>query len=202
MIARRLAATLSVCLLSAAVHAGIVTVEPDDYPPGADLTSVSPAVTLRVAASDNTILPFPVLAAESANAPTGTRVFSHAGVPFFNDIRRLRMDFTQPVQTVGLLFSGGDFVNPEFGLLQVYNSSNQLLAQVTSAPHGRDTFELLSLNRPQNDIAWALAYTPLEGGSFGRFDALSITVPEPGSAVALGLLTLAMRRRREPVRKM
>ncbi|MGE0481826.1 MAG: PEP-CTERM sorting domain-containing protein [Phycisphaerae bacterium] len=175
-------------------------VEPDAYSNGAVLTNAHPAVALWTTGGDNVPVPaFPVTATDDNLdfAPTGANVFAHSNVPFFNDVRRLRMDFAAPVSLVELAFAGGNTVLQEFGRLEIYNAASQLLGSYNTALRHGGEVELMLLSRPQGDIQFAVAYTPTEGGSFGRFDALRFTVvPEPAAFALVGLGALALRRRR------
>lgn len=156
-----------------------VIIEPDDYANGAVLTQIDPRVTLSTTGTDNVPVPiFEVTATEDPfdYAPTGTRVFGHANIQFFNDGRRLRMDFTSDVRTVSISAAGGDFFDPEVGLMRAYNADGQLLQEVTSAPLVGGESAVLSITRSSADIAFAIAFTPLNQGNFLRLDRLVFEV--------------------------
>lgn len=171
-----------------------ITLEPDDYPNGADLSNISPFVHLSTTLDDNVPVPAFFVSATDDNqdlAPTGLNVFGHANVGFWNNFRRLRMDFAVPATEVGLLFAGGTFFDVEIGRLEIFNASNALLGQYATAPLGPGVVEAMHLLRPQGDIAYAIAYIAADEGNFGRLDRLTFTlVPEPTTATLLGLGTV------------
>jgi hypothetical protein len=159
-----------------------VTIEPDDYADGTDLTNISPHVVLSTTQDDNIpVSNFPVTANDDGFdfAPTGSKVFGHANVQFFNNDRRLRMDFTVPVQVVEIYFAGGTYFETEVGRLQVFDETGNLLVEAVTTPKEAGFSELLSITRSSADIAWAVAYVAEDEGNFGRFDALSFTIPSP-----------------------
>lgn len=167
----RLFCALSAAAVSAA--AASVTIEPDDYAHGTILNTVRPEVSLSTADTNNAIYTiFDVTAADDQWAPTGDRVFAHVNIPFFNDIRRLRMDFHATVTAIEIDFGGGDFFDPEIGRVQAFNAAGEMVAEVVSAPLLRDFHETLRLERPEADIAYAVGFIAADEGSFGRWDRL------------------------------
>jgi hypothetical protein len=152
------------------------TIEPDDYASGTVLNTIIPAVTLSTALDDNTIAElFDVTAADDGLdlEPTGERVFGHEGIQFFNNDRRLRMDFAQPASGIELSFAGGTFFETEVGVLQAFDAGGAMIAEYTTSPRGAGDTEVMTISRPSADIAWAVAYSQ---DSFGRLDNLVITV--------------------------
>jgi hypothetical protein len=168
-------------------------VEPDAFSEGAVLNTVSPGVVLATTLDDN--IPVPLLPV-TANAdpfgfaPTGTHVFGHANVYFWNNYRRLRMDFTSPVTAVQIDFSGS--LTPHIGRLAAYDAQGTLLEVSESNLISGGTVTTLTLSRPQADIAWALAYATGDA-DFGRLDHLVYTVPEPAGMLLLGLAAARLR---------
>jgi MYXO-CTERM domain-containing protein len=193
-----------VCSLlpASAARGQLITIEPDNYAAGTALTNVSPHVTLMTLDGDDEQVPlFTVTSADGDSAttdlsPTGSRVFAHSNVPFWNDVRKLEADFNGTTSSVSVSFAGGTPFTNEIGRLEVYGPAGNLLDFDVTGPTGYGQFETLSITRPTADIARAVVYT--SEGSFGRLDALAFNtpVPEPG---ALGLLALcgalALRRR-------
>jgi hypothetical protein len=195
--------TLGLVGFSATADAGLITIEPDNYPVDTALTNVSPYVTLMTLGSDNVAVPlFTVTAAEGDSAttdlsPTGDLVFAHAGVSFFTTTRKLQAEFNGTTSDVSIAFAGGRPLSTTTARLEVYDVSGNLLETDVSDPTGYGVFGTLSVSRPQADIARAVIYGGF--GEFGSFDALSFAtpIPEPASiglcaAAAGGLL---MRRR-------
>jgi hypothetical protein len=182
-------------------------IEPDDYAAGTVLDHLFPPLTLVTADANNSPMPFFPVTAVTENfpgyAPTGTKVFGNAGINFWNHNWRLRLDFAQPANFLSLEFGGGNFAQGETARLDAFNQSGQLLASYVSQPRLGGSFETLSISRPAGDIAWAVAYLPPDGGSFGRFDRLQFSVvPEPASSSLLvlsaGAWTLRRGRNRGP----
>lgn len=169
--------------------AQLITIEPDNYPSPTVLNHAFPQVSLVTAGANNLPIPFDVTAAYDGfgYASTGTNVFAHAGgIPFWNTNRRLRMDFITPANYLALDFIGGEFFTNETARLEVFSSTGILLGSYQSAPRAADSVETMFISRPTGDIAWAVAYLPPEGGSFGRFDRLQFSVvPEPTIAALL-----------------
>src|SRR4030095_9126266 len=104
---------LSVALalsLSAPLVGQTIVIEPDDYPEATVLDTISPHLALHTTLDDN--IPVPIFHV-TANvdglhfAPTGTKVFGEANVPFWNNLRRLRIDFGTPVSRIQIAFAGG-----------------------------------------------------------------------------------------------
>lgn len=178
-----------------------VTIEPDNFSNATVLNHTFPQVSLVTAGDNNLPIPFDVTASDDGfgYASTGTRVFGHAGgIPFWNSFRRLRMDFSQPINSIAIDFIGGWTFTNDIGKLDVFSSSGVLLASYTTAPCPADVVETMSLQRPAGDIAWAVAYLPPDAGDFGRLDNLRFTVvPEPAATgimiLSAGWLTLRRR---------
>jgi len=152
-------------------------IEPDDYADGTVLDRILPAVHLTTAGADN--LPIPPVAFEVTAigdlldfATTGTKVFAHANVPFWNSDRRLRLEFALPVSLVTIDFAGGQYFAKETGRLDGYNAAGQLVASYTTAPQAAGHAETMIISRGATDIAWAVAYVPPDLGVFGRLDNL------------------------------
>jgi hypothetical protein len=178
--------------------AGTVLIEPDNYAPGTMLNNITPEVSLSVAVQNNSILRFsPVVAIPDApvgysHPVTGNLVFG-PGICFWNTYNRLRMDFTAPVQSISLLFTGGDQGVNDIAKLDAFDGTGALIATATSSALSAGASETASVSLLGDQIAWAVAYLPPNEGTFGRFDHLQFsTVPEPSAGAllvtALGLL--------------
>lgn len=172
---QRPAAIAGVALLAQTALAGSVIIEPDFFPSGTVLTNIDPRVALSTANTENDPVPiFEITATDDSldYAPTGANVFAHVNIPFFNEVRRLRMDFTNDVRSVALSAAGGDFFDSEVAMLRVYNAAGQLLQETSSAPLAAGQSVVISISRPSADIAFAVAFTPAEFGNFLRLDRL------------------------------
>lgn len=186
------------CALAFGVRAQTHIIEPDDYPDGTVLDHILPAVHLTSAGADN--LPIPPVPFEVTAvgdlldfATTGTSVFAHANVPFWNSDRRLRMEFAAPVGFVAIDFAGGQYFTNETGRLDGYNAAGQLVASYVTAPQAAGHMETMTISREAADIAWAIAYVPPDLGVFGRLDNLRFGVmprPELQLRVANGIAEL------------
>lgn len=175
---------LATLLVSLKATAQLLVIEPDNYTDNTVLDHILPQVTLVTADANNQPMPFFPVTALTDNfagyAPTGTKVFGNAGINFWNNNWRLRLDFAQPMASLSLAFGGGDFFHGETARLDAFASNGSLLASYTSQPRLPGNIETLTVSRPAGDIAWAVAYLPPDGGSFGRFDLLQFSVvPEP-----------------------
>jgi hypothetical protein len=194
---------LALALLCGEGRAALVTIEPDNFPDRTALTNVSPYVTLNTLDTNNQVVPlFTVTTTGGDSAttdlsPTGTQVFAHANVPFFNTSRKLQADFNGTTSSVSIAFAGGTPFTTETGRLEIYGESGNLLDTILTAPTGYGQFATLSVTRPTADIARAVAYSE---NSFGRLDALSFETPVPEPSAGLVFVAFAgagmLRRRR------
>jgi hypothetical protein len=153
---------------------GGTVIEPDDFEPGTALTNVNPTFTLTTALEDNEIAElFKITATDIGEdlAPTGEYAFGHSNIGFFNEFRRLRIDFVTSGSSIQITFGGGTFSQTEIGVLQAYDATDNLIAEYTTAPLEEGESEVMTVSAA--GIAWAVAYTQ-EGGSFGRLDRLVV----------------------------
>jgi hypothetical protein len=163
----------------------LVIIEPDDFADDQLLDNVSPHVTISTGAFSDFRPTFSVYATDDPDgASTGIRVFSHSGIPFWNDGRALRMDFHSLVTDIQLDYIASGFFDDLYTCrLEAYSSAGVLLDSYTTAPLAEAQVETMSVSAPQ--ISYALAY-PTED-PFGDLDALSFTVvPEPGTLLLGG----------------
>ena len=173
-----------------------ITIDPDSFAPGTDISTAIPGVTLRdydetggLSSPDRF---GPVYALASSFSTTGTLVFGHSGNTFvgpdvwaaFTPTHRasLWMDFDDPIQFFSIdaiADTAGDH-----GWLQYYGSSGELLGHVEEVIPGAGGVLNLSIARETADIYRVLvqgADTPIV------FDNAVATVPEPSTALLLGL---------------
>ncbi|MDX1964034.1 MAG: PEP-CTERM sorting domain-containing protein [Pirellulales bacterium] len=171
-------------------RAGTFTLDPDNYAPQTDLRTIDPNVTLRVIVNETFPTPFAVTANPDENNSTSPHVFGHANVPFWNENRRLEMNFNAPTTNVQIDFIGASIFSDYIGQLDVY-SGPTLLFSYQTPPLGDNEIRTLTAYRAGGDITRAVAYTPVNGNSpFMRLDHLVYsTVPEP-STWCLGVLGL------------
>lgn len=144
-------------------------VEPDDFPTlPAELNTIHAQVTLTAFGSG--VLDTTVLSRTRDPAATGERVFAHrllngvVSTEWTQTTRRLRMDFTDPVNSVSLeAVALGD---GKRGRLEIYDENDQLLGRYTTASLTSGEIETMTLERSQGDIAYALARAH-QGSSIG-----------------------------------
>ncbi|MDX1929431.1 MAG: cadherin domain-containing protein [Pirellulaceae bacterium] len=148
------------------------TIEPNAYALDRDLTNISYNATLTTAGTDNLPHNFNVRVVQRSGAPTGQHVFSHAGVGFFNDIRRLRTDFYRPARSISSDFIGN--ATGTVGRLEIFNAANESLGFVQATSPGSNQIQRLTMTSETDSIAWAVAYS--EGNTFGVFDTLSFVL--------------------------
>ena len=181
--------------------ADVVRIEPDDYADFGDMTNPYPGISLWVLGSDRQRIESFKVRSRVENGgytSTGTKVFAHEGVAFFNDIRQLRMNFAGGASSIDVDFIGGTVLGTDIGRLEAYNSAGMLLAEDVSQPLAPKVIETLSIDRPTADIAYAIVYSRTGEGNFGVVDNLVVNVvPEPGIAgLILGASAVCLRRRR------
>jgi len=155
-------------------------INPDDYPLNSDVSNASPYVTIVSAGSDNVPQGFKIRVVQRSFSTPGDYIFAHEGVGFFNENRRMRMDFYHPANGVSIDFIGNSDSTPTYGRLEIFNSANQSLGWVRTDPLGSGKKQRLSLNSNGN-IAWALAYPEdsyLSSSPFGMLENLEVIVPE------------------------
>ena len=153
--------------------------EPDDYAPGQNLSSVLPGVTLSlVNKANNPVYTTPIGAVfdNKGFAPSGDLVFGYGETEFFYDTARLHMDFATPVSSVALDFAGSRLYATEFGKMEIFDAQGNPLGSVMTPGLVNGQWATLLATRAQQDIAYAVAYTDVadEGGATGRLDALRI----------------------------
>lgn len=166
----------SLMLGASGAQAILISVEPDDFAVGTDLTNAVSGVTLTVEGEPGTVVrstffettdpAFPTIPYNFAT--TGTLLFGQdpalgplAGVPVWDEDNHgmLRADFALPTDFVQIDTAFGD---DGIGLLQAYAETGVLLAEVTGIGDGRSpdpsarVFQA-TISRDQPDIAYILA---------------------------------------------
>jgi VCBS repeat-containing protein len=164
-------------------------IEPDDYPLDTELSNISKNVTLVTAGTNNVPLGFKATAVQLPQGGAGQHVFSHAGVNFFNETRRLRMDFYRPARAVMIDVIGNSNSTPTYGRLEIFNKQNESLGWVRTQPLAAGQRQTLSISSAGDDIAWALAYPEnsyLNSSTVGRLDALRVEVQQSSTVSNVG----------------
>lgn len=157
----------------------------DDYNDGDDVSITSSNVTLSSAGSSNEHQSFEITVKDKTfTKPELGQQFAHAGVDFFNENRRLRMDFFKPVHSVSANFRGNSSLSDVYGRLEVFDAKDQSLGFLRTAALRASDQQLLTLSRPAEEIAYAVAYSNdeyLDSSPFGRIDFLSFSMSDVGT---------------------
>ena len=118
---------------------------------------------------------------QKSGAPAGEYIFSHAGVGFFSEIRRLRTDFYRPARSISIDFIGNSNLSATYGRLEIFGSNDQSLGFVRTGPLLQNQLQRLTLTSGTDAIAWAVAYSEdsyLSSSPFGMLDNLSFELAE------------------------
>lgn len=110
------------------------------------------------------------------------RVFTDGGTDWFNESRRLRFDFFDPVSAVSIDVIGNDSrSSATYGRLDAFNADGEFIGFVRSRRLVGSARQTISLSAPNEDISYVLAYSEpyLGGSSFGRFDRFTFDQLEP-----------------------
>lgn len=169
-----------------AMNSGTVfeeTIAAEALLPDTEITNLSNHVTLVSAGSDNKAQSFKINVVNKTAQPADGREFAHAGVGFFNENRRLRIDFYRPATYVEVNFIGNSPLSTVYGRLEMYDANDQSLGFVRTAPLVGDAQQTIHVSRPSADIAYAVAYSNdayLSSSPFGSIDLLRYRLPQLG----------------------
>lgn len=201
---RSLLAMFAATLLVQASSAALITIDPDDFAPGAEISNAVPGVTFsRVLSEFEDTRVFAIEPDEPEWAATGSLVFGHSGnaIGAFDEqwvldtspgfqFGALRVDFADGATLVDIAVIGNNI--PDFGRLEAYDADGQLLASVNSGellPGDVERLEISGVGEISYVIAGGL------GNETVSLDSLRF-IPEPASiGVLLAGLALALRRR-------
>ncbi len=158
---------LCFALLAANARAARVTVDPDDFPIGSDISQAFPGVTLSAFGSGelngpNVSTP-QVFSRSSPHASTGSRVFGNSSYSnlWFSDSAEFRADFAKPAKFVSLDLIADDDFDPS--VIRANAESGALLAEATvSGAAGVGFAQTAAINRPSADIAYVIATNPAD----------------------------------------
>ena len=190
-------AVVSLLFVAGMAEALTVTVEPDVWGSGSNISTVYAGVTLSSVGpyiSDPSLngLVYSWTAINPDFASTGTRVFGNnlyssdaAGSPTCeiwyrspdgSSVYRLRADFDELADYVAIDIIGNSATDA--GVLEAYDSSDTLLTSITTPPLTSGAIYTAMVDRPSFDIAYIIASGT--GGETVYLDNLSANVvPEP-----------------------
>ena len=195
---------LALALSTSISHAILITVDPDDFIDGANISNAYSGITLSaIDGGSNVIATSSVFSQTSLLASTGTQVFGHDGIfveTWANGLLGdLRIDFIQATDFVSIDIIANDGFDP--GFLQAYNSAGTLLDSFTTQGGlGAGIPETAIISTASANISYVIA-----SGVSGNDVALdnltynSATVPEPATLALLsfGLLGHGIARRKK-----
>lgn len=188
-------AVLSICVPTAS--ALTVTVEPDDFADGTDISELIPGITLSAVGGYGN-LDGSVYVSPDGLASTGTSVFannlSFERQWYLDDTRgfALRADFASPADFVTIDIIGDD--NSDVGTLIAYNAAGELVGSVITARLNTGQVFTAQITADTFEIAYIIA------GGLGdtvHLDNLTANIiPEPATLLLLSIGAIAIRKRR------
>lgn len=196
-------ALITSLILSQNATALLVSVEPDEYSTGTDISALFPGVTLSVIGSDveSGYIDPEVYSVSPGSATTGTQLFGNRfGTDlytqgWFLDARALRVDFLNPVNVISIDMVGR---NHTIGVMNAYNVNGILVDTFSTELLTLDEHEKARINRNNYDISYVILGSSYLGSAL-RLDNLTFNtrVPEPTSLglLALGISVLSFARR-------
>jgi len=192
---RKLVLWVGFLVLGLSSGARAISIEPDAFSPGTDISYAIPGITLYDYDESFSSGPGrfgPVYALSSAFASTGNLVFGHSGNSFLEPGEwahfvvthraSLWIDFDTPVN----FFSIDAIANSpgDVGYFQYYDSASQLLGHETAVIPITGEVLNLSILRQNADIARVVI---TGDGTSTVYDNATYAVPEPSTALLLGL---------------
>jgi hypothetical protein len=198
-------AALVIMLVGASTtKAVVVTIDPDDFSNGTDISNAFPGVTLSAVGSMAGLNGIVYSRTAPAHASTGTNVFGNSLSGTDSDGNlwnecwkrnnvRLRADFDNLANYVTIDIISND-IGTDCGALEVYDSDDNLLSWAEIHKLEPGIVFTAEINRSSFDIAYIIA-TGIEGDTVA-LDKLAY-VPEPATALLLCLGSLAFLPRRK-----
>ncbi len=210
-VARRVClGTLASVLLvgSTSASAAIITVDPDSFAAGTDISAAFAGVTLSAVgggfgAGPSIFAVDPTAGAEPFTTSTGNLSFGTDSASFPHLFREpaflhMRVDFAAPTDFVSIDFIAND--TPDQGTLSAFDSADNLLGTYTTAFLVANAFESMTFSSGSSNIAYILA-SGADSGSSGGLDNLQFAVaPEPSTLLLLATAGGAWIRRRRSAR--
>jgi hypothetical protein len=189
--------------LSQNATALLISVDPDPYITGTDISSSYSGVTLSVVGSsvDSGYIASEVYSVSTPSATTGTQLFGNKFGPNLYTqgwnlgSQAMRVDFLNPVNVVSIDMRGRNTAN---GVMAAYNSDGILVDTFSALLSSLDDFETARIHRNSYDISYVLIGSSTSDGV--RLDNFryNTRVPEPSSLalVFLGIAVLGFSRQR------
>jgi hypothetical protein len=190
-----------ICLLSVSVSAALITIDPDEFAAGTDISHAWAGVTLS-SGGGALGLNGKVYTATSTIATTGTLVFANnrnspkLWLNMDTNGYYLRVDFATPANHVLIdAISDGGTDYPSIGY---YTTGGDLVEIPSFSPLGPGQSRLLEITRPTADIVYIRVGGYLTTSQYAiLLDNLRYEVPEPASCLLLlsGWLLLKTRKK-------
>jgi len=203
------AALVIAALSSLNLDAALVTVEPDDFAPGTNLSTAVAGVTLSVESTAPIILGAPpnnsVFALTNqvnppGSPPTGRLVFGTSattgfGSSWYSGDNIFRADFTNPTDFVSIMAAADGDGDTDVAFFQIFNSFNVLLDSVTLTLN--NTAQTASFSRLSSEIAYLRVSNPPQGPTGDSFlldkltfNSVQAGVPDGGSLLGIWIAFL------------
>ena len=191
-------------LITSSAQAILITVDPDDYADGTDISNAASGITLSaIDGGFNVIETSAVFSQTSDLASTGTRVFGHDGIfvqTWANGlVADLRIDFLQATDFVSIDIIANNGFDP--GFLKAYDSMGTLLDSFTTQGDlGSGTPETATVATASADIAYIIASglssndVALDNLTYNSTTA--VPAPSVLALLSLGLVGLGFTRHR------
>lgn len=183
-------------------HASIITVEPDNFANGADISNATDGVSLQ-RESGNSVYATVDPNYGSAATSTGTQVFGYdAGFgvePFWDNQNIFRATFSTLVDYVAIdvINNNGPDQGTDKAFMEVWGNSGLLAMISSSAIDWSQRYQTLSFQSTSANIQY-IRMSSSDGSDFNLDNLRFNTVPEPGSLalITIGLLGYFSRRER------
>jgi hypothetical protein len=198
-----LISTLLGLAFSANAHANIITVEPDSFANGANISNATAGVLLQME-TGNSVYSYDT--GDANYASTGTKVFGYdAGFgvePYWDNQNIFRASFSALTDYVAIdvINNNGAGQGTDNAYMQVFGASG-LLTTIASPAIGFPGYQTLSFQSSSANISY-IRVSSLDGSDFNldrlQFSTqMPVPVPESGLLALMGISALGFFSRRE-----